>query len=353
MYIQHSAGKYEITEGNISTFFNESNFVWLIDSQLIGLKEKIVSKKIIFLEADESRKNLETCGKVIDQLVEFQAKRDTTIIAIGGGFVQDIATFVSSLFMRGIKWIYVPSTLASMGDSCIGGKSSINTQNAKNLLGNFYPPQRVIVEIELLNTLPKVEIAAGLSEIIKICYAKGEKSFSECMDLLDKPIGEITSPEFSKLVFLSLETKKYFVENDEFDQGIRKLLNFGHTYSHALEAATNFELRHGLGVLLGMVCAVQNSNAITTQNSSELKRICVNIIKQFKNEISNSLINLDWEEFSEALFKDKKNTSTHLNLILPDKNGLCIRGIPFEHDSVLITTLEAKKTIEWLKNEVL
>jgi 3-dehydroquinate synthase len=192
---------------------------------------------------------------------------------IGGGYAQDIGTLVASLYMRGVKWIYIPTTLAAMGDSCIGGKSSINAGDVKNLVGNFYPPKEVLVDPSFVDTLPKLEIIAGISEIIKICFAKSFDTFSVCDQLITQWQNDGDQEKITEVIQLSLISKQYFVEEDEFDTGIRKLLNFGHSFGPVIEMKNLPNLYHGEAVVLDCLyssCLAEVRGFITME---QLKRI--------------------------------------------------------------------------------
>jgi 3-dehydroquinate synthase len=155
--------------------------------------------------------------------------------------------------MRGLSWIYVPTTLLGMADSCIGGKSSINVGPYKNLVGTFCPPQLVLIDPALAETLSVEQRVAGLCEAAKICFCRGEAPFKAYTDLspkVDSPIATLTD-----VIALSLASKKWFIEVDEFDRGERLLLNFGHTFGHAVETASDFRISHGVAVGLGMIAA--------------------------------------------------------------------------------------------------
>jgi len=243
--------------------------------------------------------------------------KEDFVIAIGGGALQDLVTLATSIYMRGIRWVYVPTTLMSMLDSCIGGKSSINLGEYKNLIGNFYPPKTIYINPIFLETLSQVDIACGLAEGLKICFAASDQDANRFKLLIRNWREFQKSESIEEAVFLSLEKKKWFVEVDEFDKNERKLLNFGHSFGHALEAATNFMVPHGIGVLIGMASAVNYS--ISSENTLRLKEWVKEELQLIKLNIPT--MKIFQEKFLNALQRDKKNTSTQLCLIVPDNLG--------------------------------
>jgi 3-dehydroquinate synthase len=208
----------------------------------------------IFIEAVEANKSLEAAPAVIVALRQRNANRNTHLVVIGGGIIQDLSTLAASIYMRGISWSYLPSTLLGMVDSCIGGKSSINVGGYKNLVGNFYPPREVLIDTAFIGTLNAEMVVGGLFEAGKICYAKGYDDFREY--LAQSPGYPMPAERAEAVIAKSLTTKKWFIEIDEFDNKERLLLNFGHTFGHAMEAATNFGVSHGIAVGIGMLIAV-------------------------------------------------------------------------------------------------
>ena len=214
----------------------------------------------VAIVADEHAKSLDRMTEVIVALRERRTTRNSELIAIGGGVVQDIAAFAASIYMRGVGWTYVPTTLLSMTDSCIGGKSSINVGKYKNIVGTFHPPSAVLVDPALTHTLSAEQKAAGLIEAAKICQCRGSKVFGRYLALM--PEVGADDGRFAAIIDESLRAKKWFIEVDEFDRAERLLLNFGHTFGHAIEAATGFAVSHGIAVGLGMLAAIELSQAM-------------------------------------------------------------------------------------------
>ncbi len=235
-----------------------SNGVVMCDVYFAGRFESSGSR-VIAVEATERAKSLDRMPDIISQMRKCGVTRKSGVLAVGGGVIQDIATFCASIYMRGIRWRYVPSTLLGMVDSCIGGKSSINVDSYKNIVGNFYPPDAVVIDPVLAQTLSAERKAAGLCEAAKICYAGGDKVFERYLAM--GPDVDMDERAIEPLIELSLRTKKWFVEIDEFDKAERQLLNFGHTFGHAIEGATEFRISHGVAVGLGMLASIRFAQA--------------------------------------------------------------------------------------------
>jgi 3-dehydroquinate synthase len=214
----------------------------------------------ISLQADESTKSLDALGGIIVKMRDTGATRDSHLWAVGGGAIQDVAAFVASIYMRGIAWTYIPTTLLGMVDSCIGGKSSINVGSYKNIVGTFHTPSRVVVDSSLTETLSTEQRVAGLAEAAKICYCRGEDAFSRYLSLGARC--GLNADGFESIALLSLEAKKWFVEIDEFDRAERLLLNLGHTFGHALEGASGFQVSHGVAVGVGILCSLSLSKEL-------------------------------------------------------------------------------------------
>ena len=245
------------------------------------------------------------------------------LVAVGGGALQDLVTLAASIYMRGLAWIYVPTTLMSMLDSCIGGKSSINLGPYKNLLGNIYPPSSVYIDKGFLATLNNVDIACGLAEGVKICFASSPLDSANFEDFIASWRSTSNVDFLEQAIFLSLEKKQWFVEIDEFDKKERKLLNFGHSFGHALEAATAFSIPHGIGVFIGM------HTAINYGGNPDAAGSLVNWIKSEMALVNGDIerFKVSKEQFLSALRKDKKNSETEQCLIVPNKDGALIEKL--------------------------
>jgi len=271
----------------------------------------------IGIEILEEKKNLESVQSILTSMATYGVTRNDQVIAVGGGALQDLVTLAASIYMRGIDWHYVPTTLMSMLDSCIGGKSSINLGEYKNMVGNFYPPKSILIDPNFLSTLDKIDIAAGLAEGVKICFAFNNEKFLEFQKSTNNWKSKSDEREILKAIFLSLESKKWFIEVDEFDKKERKLLNFGHSFGHALESASGYSLPHGIAVFVGMYAAILRADSIHS-----CKELCDYISSEV--QVINSAIpkfQLNSTKFIEAIKRDKKNSDTQQLLILPSNRG--------------------------------
>lgn len=233
--------------------------VFIADAFLAGhLRDAGLDPLVI--EADEGAKSLDRMAEIVVALRERRATRSTHLVAVGGGVVQDIAAFAASIYMRGLDWTYVPTTLLAMTDSCIGGKSSINVGRYKNIVGTFHPPAQVLVDPALTATLWPEQRAAGLVEAVKICLCRGPEHLDRYLALAPCPTSDADT--LAAVCDLSLRAKQWFIEVDEFDRDERLILNFGHTFGHAIEAASGFAVGHGIAVGLGMLAALRLGEAM-------------------------------------------------------------------------------------------
>jgi 3-dehydroquinate synthase len=320
--IDSHKGKYEVIfdssiPQNIDRFLSLSNCCYIVDKKIAKLYESnlasILEKKSTFLvDVDEKAKSLEKLPPLVEHLTLNAVRRDTTFVAIGGGVVQDITCFISSIFLRGIPWVYIPTTLLSQADSCIGSKSSINTESAKNILGTFYPPKKVYIWPEFLRTLTNSEIRSGVGEILKVCAIDGIESFGA----LTVELQELYCNQETLLDYIrkSLEIKKKYIELDEFDRGPRNIFNYGHSFGHAIEFAANYSIPHGVAVTIGMDLANFISGKLGYTSIDHFRRMHPALV-----ENAGHFWGLPFpiDSFFEALLRDKKNTQTELGLVLP------------------------------------
>jgi 3-dehydroquinate synthase len=210
-----------------------------------------------------------------------------------------------------------------MVDSCIGGKSSINVGGYKNIVGNFYPPQGIVVDPEYISSLSTEKRIAGLCEAVKICFARGDDAFDEYLSL--SPSVDMSLDKFSKVIELSLRSKKWFIEVDEFDRNERLLLNFGHTFGHAIEGATSFAVSHGIAVGLGMLAAADFSvrNGVATEMAPRTEKLIRYVSKlllevsELQSGLVNATVNVAFDKFSS----DKKHGKEFFTAIVPNSKG--------------------------------
>lgn len=285
----------------------------------------------IRIHAREDLKTLDTVGILVEQLRKHGATRGTRITAAGGGIIQDVTTFAASCYMRGIGWDYVPTTLLGMVDSCIGGKSSINVGSYKNIVGNFFPPDVVWVDTRFCSTLSSTQVVEGICEAVKICYASRGDAFERYLALTAS--GDFLHDQalLANVIGLTLSTKKAFIEEDEFDNGIRLLLNFGHTFGHALEGASGYRISHGIAVGLGMLASFAFSEAqgLIDRSCARASKLCAHLrwlLKQVPG-LDAELARIPSDDLLRHFDSDKKHTAERYAVIAYDAQGALIRHL--------------------------
>jgi 3-dehydroquinate synthase len=224
----------------------------------ILLKSKKYSVELFPFAATEKNKNLYTVEKIYSFLQKGNYGRDNAIIAVGGGITGDVAAFAASTYMRGIKYVHVPTTLLSAVDSSVGGKTGVNFKGIKNFIGTFYQPEFVLIDTSFFSTLPQNEILCGLGEAVKTAFLAGEKYSTNLSGTFHNILKDDLS-DIDNLVYDSVRFKAGVVSEDEKEEGLRKILNFGHTFAHALETVSGFGIKHGQAVIFGIVCALNLS----------------------------------------------------------------------------------------------
>ena len=318
-----------------------------IPKKIVSKIKKSLNKKrsfTHFFKASEINKNFISVNKILDILLNKNFSREDCLISVGGGITGDICGFAASQFKRGLKFINIPTTLLSQVDSSIGGKTGVNTKYGKNLIGSFYQPNLVLSDIQFLKTLPKREIICGYGEILKHSLI-ANKNFYNYLNKNYKKILSLSSPYIEKAIYQSCKIKKYVVEKDEKEKGLRKILNFGHTFAHAYEASTGYskKLNHGEAVILGIQTALNFSLKKNLIKKNEHNSIVQHISNcNLPSKISGFFKVKDSKKIVTFMLKDKKNKSSKINLILLKKIG-----------SPLINREYNKKVLnEFLKTEL-
>ncbi|MEX0661944.1 MAG: 3-dehydroquinate synthase [Balneolaceae bacterium] len=328
--VESSAETYSVSIGHsilkneIEAFFDDSSvkecFV-LVDEnveKLHGnrLKEIFDGAGIDFtsfvIPEGEKSKSIEQWSRTLDFLLQNGVRRNTPLISIGGGITGDLAGFVAASVLRGIPLLQVPTTVLAMVDSSVGGKTGINHQTGKNLIGAFYQPQKVIADIEFLETLPRKEWISGLSEILKYGAISDSEILEKATLFFEEDVDQIDKNLLIQLIKDCVSVKADIVKKDEFEGGVRAFLNFGHTFAHALEKAANFdEISHGEAVFLGMLAAIDLSNSMGFSIDSEP-------IRQFRSlyEFSINAETLDTDTLIQYMKSDKKIIDSEIRFIL-------------------------------------
>jgi 3-dehydroquinate synthase len=306
-----------LAAGRILVVSNEVVAPLYLDTLTSALPGRDVAVHI--LPDGEPVKTVDTWYGIIDRLVGMQARRDSNIIALGGGVVGDIAGFAAATYMRGIQFIQAPTTLLAQVDASVGGKTAINHDKGKNLVGAFHQPDAVLIDTTTLNTLPHREFNAGMAEVIKYGAIRDNAFF----DWLEQSAAKVISRDgqiLNRLIYQSVSNKAAIVAADEKETGIRALLNFGHSFGHAIETVTEYsEFLHGEAVSIGMVIAARLSELRGLCEPGTADRLAA-LLKQFDlpTEIPDGL---PAEQLLEALEIDKKAVASGLRLILLNSLG--------------------------------
>jgi 3-dehydroquinate synthase len=267
---------------------------------------------VLTIEEGETHKTIETAYAVVTQLLEHGAKRDSLAVVVGGGMIGDTAGFAASIFLRGIDLVHVPTTLLAQVDSSLGGKLAVNHEKGKNLIGSFYPPRAVIADLDVLETLPPRERLSGLYEALKGGVIADPSLFA---------LFEEHSQDVDEIVRKAIRVKAEIVSADEKEADLRRLLNYGHTIAHGIEAALHYEgLTHGEAVAWGMIGA----NAIAVRRgllaSDEAGRIARTILELGPAKLPE----LDRAAILAATEHDKKNTGSARVMVFPRRVGECV-----------------------------
>ncbi len=281
------------------------------------LNKNGIKNEIFSFEAGEKSKTLKTIEELSEAMVEKGFNRKDSIIALGGGVVGDIAGFLASIYLRGIPFVQIPTTLLAMVDSAIGGKTGVDLKAGKNLIGTITQPKAVFIDINFLKTLPENQIRSGLGEIIKYGVIKDEKFFT----YLEKNLSKIFAHDEKVLNYIikkSIDIKVEVVENDEKESKNRMILNYGHTYGHALEKLSNYTLLHGYAISIGMVIA--NQMAV---EKKLLKQKDADRIKALFEKTGLPTYSMHKPTIKD-LMTDKKSDGKSINFILPTKIGNAI-----------------------------
>ncbi len=361
LLINTESGNYPIIIGsnlvkNLSKILkknsiNSKKFLLVIDKKIpknmvYKILKSLKGKKVFkcLFDANEKNKNQKNSDKIISILLKNNFSRNDCLISIGGGITGDVSGFAASLFKRGLQFINIPTTLLSQVDSSVGGKTGINTKYGKNLIGNFYQPKIVISDISFLKSLPIREIICGYGEILKHSLISNKNLFLYLGKNFDNIIN-LQTPYLEKSIYESCKIKKSVVEKDEKEKGMRKILNFGHTFAHAYEGTLGYSktLNHGEAVILGIKTALKFSLI----NKQLKKNIFEKIMKQIHNpklpqSIKSYFKLKHLNKILNFMEKDKKNNSSKINLVLIKDIGKPIIGKEFER----------KKIKKFLRNEL-
>lgn len=276
-----------------------------------GLSGVLAAPSTLRIEATELNKSLERMPEYVLHLLDHGLRRDCTLIAVGGGIIQDIVCFIAATLMRGLPWRFYPTTLLAQADSCIGSKSSINVGRFKNQLGTFTPPADILVSTGVLDTLDEADLRSGLGEVIKVHVMSGWDDLRALAR--DYPRLASDRPLLQHYIRRSLEIKQVRIEADEFDTGVRLILNYGHTFGHAIESATHYAVPHGIAVTVGMDFAnfVSWKLGLLDRETFEfLHGVLVANYGKF------AAVPIPADAFFDAFARDKKHSDADVSLVL-------------------------------------
>ncbi len=277
---------------------------------------------VVRIDADEIAKSLDRFPDYVEQLVAQRVRRGHVLLAIGGGVVQDIVCFLAAVLLRGLEWRFYPTTLLAQADSCIGSKSSINVGRIKNVLGTFTPPAAIHINTRVLATLDPKDLQSGIGEMLKVHAIDGPETFDRIAAdyaalLTDRAVLE-------RYIRASLLIKRRLIETDEFDVGARRVMNYGHSFGHAIESATDFGIPHGIAVTIGMDMANYVAARLGVSPTAHFDRMHPTLAA---NYAGFEHVNVPLDALMAALGTDKKNTDSRLTLILPDTDGKPAIGV--------------------------
>lgn len=278
---------------------------------------------VMLIKIHENMKVLDTVTDIYDAVIKQAPKKNMTLISIGGGITQDVTGFAASTLYRGIKWIYLPTTLLAQADSCIGAKTSLNYMNFKNLVGTFYPPSNIQIYTPFIKTLPDLDYFSGIGEIAKLLLIGGKNDAEYFLNSING-INSRDDKTVSNLTQKALLIKKNYIEDDEFDQGKRNMLNFGHCFGHAIESATNYAIPHGQGVIIGMILAGSVALKRKLLSPSVEEHIRKNMLMPVLKSDVNKLPSLT-NKIVEGMKNDKKRTGQGIPLIMINSDYQMLR----------------------------
>lgn len=305
--------------------------------------EKIYGKKInrlvnkwakrrakFILKATEHSKSLTTLKKIYTALADDKFGRDTLLLSVGGGLTGDVAGYCAATYMRGVQLVHVPTTLLASVDSSIGGKTGINLYNRKNLVGSFYQPQFVIIDTNFLQTLPTVELKSGAGEIIKYAFLSNKDFYNYLLQNFSKLL-LLNSKVLSKVISESVLIKAGVVSQDEKETGLRKILNFGHTFAHAFESHSRYKIKHGEAVVGGIIAALFLSHKLKFFSDEKLKSylkfLSVYKLPSAIKEGNNKII-------LEIMHLDKKKRGDRIKFVLLKDIGNLVIDVEIEKKEI-------------------
>lgn len=341
--------QYDVVLGEnaIYSLYNEierlglsTNIFGVIDKNVFELhktalfdafKSFVSESKYIVIDSTEQNKSLETIQAIYEHLLKEKFSRDGLILAVGGGIVGDVAGFAAASYMRGIPYIQVPSTLLAAVDSSVGGKTGVNFNQRKNIIGAFHQPQLVVADTKFYKSLDRKEILCGMGEVIKYAYLSNEKFYNKVKDNIENILA-LHSGALSEIIEESINIKAGVVKQDEKESGLRKILNLGHTFSHAIESRRNYGIKHGKAVVVGITAALYLSNELNILPDEKLTQL-LSLINKVEKYIE--IDEPEPERIYEIMFSDKKNRDGKIKFVLIKGIGEILIDVEAEQELVL------------------
>jgi 3-dehydroquinate synthase len=326
------------------------NLFIVVDENVFNLHKEYItdnlsnnSGKIFFyiLKAGEESKSVSGLTGIISALNNNNFGRDTLLLAIGGGVAGDLAGFAASIYMRGIQLAHIPTTLLSAVDSAIGGKTGINFNNYKNVLGSFYQPEFVFIDTYFLSTLPAVEINSGAGELVKYAFLTNEDFYNYLFENFNK-IYSFERNIINKIIYESVLFKGSVISKDEFESGLRKILNLGHTFAHAYEGYFNYQIKHGEAVSLGIISALFLSLKKGLISEKKLN----NFLKlPLKTKLHPDFSITDADPVIQLMYGDKKNRGGEIRFILLKDIGKIVTDVKVSEPDITYALKMTEKVL--------
>ncbi len=327
------------------------NILIVIDQSVKKYWEKYIKKpfenfehriEYYLLKPGESSKSYIELNKIYSFLLKNNFGRDTLIIATGGGVTGDLTGYAASTFMRGVQLIHVPTTLLAAVDSSIGGKTGINFNTKKNMIGTFYQPKFVLIDINFISSLPKKEITSGAGEIIKYAFLSNDNFFEYLRENIEK-VYHNDEEIINELIIKSALIKASVVSQDEKEAGLRKILNLGHTFAHAIESDLNFKIKHGEAVIAGIIAALYLSYKTGVLKKSRMSEF---LSLPLKINLPQIIKNLNEENMVNIMHLDKKSRDGKINFVLLSELGKLLIDVKTVEKNILYSIDRMKKIID-------
>lgn len=296
---------------------------------------------VYLLKPGENSKSYTELNKIYSFLLDNNYGRDTLIIAVGGGVTGDLAGYAAATFMRGVQLVHIPTTLLAAVDSSIGGKTGINFEKKKNMIGSFYQPELVLIDTEFLETLPKDEMVSGAGEIVKYAYLSDSNFYSFILENISGIISG-SNKQLEKAILNSAAIKAAVVSQDEKESGLRKILNLGHTFAHAFETELNFKIKHGQAVTAGVIAALNLSSILNLLPGRHLNNL-LQLPK--KIVLPRKLTGLNNENLFRIMLHDKKNRNGKIKFVLLSEVGNLLLDVEADKKYVFKALDKMKKDI--------